>query len=300
MVEHIDDYRCDRCYLRFALELKQRQLLQCSHGKKSVKIAEELAALELALATDPESPPSGIDMPPFGSAPKRRVARSSRISAFPKILAIHLSRSVWSSNAMSTKNLARVTFEEHISLGGLLDRVQYRLLGVITHHGGHNSGHYESLRRQNIYSDTTGETGLGSRPRTEQSDVDPTSTRTANSAFPSEARTTATDESSSAVDQVPCQEDKEALCPDQDQHNVHKSDPINSRDNSSREPLTSTDGIARFKNNLTSRINKRTAKREQERWWRISDDKVRECNTQDVLSLQKEVYMLFYERVSES
>lgn len=300
MVEHIEDYRCDRCYLRYALEVKQGKLAQSSHEKKSLKISEEIAALELALAADPENPPSGIDLPTFDSAPKRRVARRSRISAFPKILTIHLSRSVWSSNAMSTKNLARVTFEEHISLGGLLDRVPYRLLGVITHHGGHNSGHYESFRRQNIYSDTTGETEPGSRPRTEQSDIDATSTRTAKNAFPSEARTTATDESSSAVDQVPCQEDEEALCPDQDQQNVHKSDPINSRENTSREPLTSTDGIARLKKNLTTRINKRTARREQERWWRISDDKVRECNTQDVLSLQKEVYMLFYERVSES
>ena len=31
------------------------------------------------------------------------------------------------------------------------------------------------------------------------------------------------------------------------------------------------------------------------RWWRISDEKIKESKTSDVLSMQKEVYLLFYE-----
>lgn len=36
-------------------------------------------------------------------------------------------------------------------------------------------------------------------------------------------------------------------------------------------------------------------RKKNDRWWRISDDKVKECKTSDVLSMQKEVYLLFYE-----
>jgi ubiquitin carboxyl-terminal hydrolase 16 len=31
------------------------------------------------------------------------------------------------------------------------------------------------------------------------------------------------------------------------------------------------------------------------RWWRISDEKVKEAKTGDVLAMQREVYLLFYE-----
>lgn len=36
-------------------------------------------------------------------------------------------------------------------------------------------------------------------------------------------------------------------------------------------------------------------KKTSDRWWRISDDKIKECNTVDVLGMQRDVYMLFYE-----
>jgi len=35
------------------------------------------------------------------------------------------------------------------------------------------------------------------------------------------------------------------------------------------------------------------------RWWRISDDSIKEVKTSDVMALQKEVYLLFYEKVRE-
>jgi ubiquitin carboxyl-terminal hydrolase 16 len=38
-------------------------------------------------------------------------------------------------------------------------------------------------------------------------------------------------------------------------------------------------------------------KKKDNRWWRISDDRVRECRTSEVLGMQKEVYLLFYELV---
>jgi len=39
----------------------------------------------------------------------------------------------------------------------------------------------------------------------------------------------------------------------------------------------------------------RRKKKSNDRWWRISDDKIKECKTGDVLAMQREVYLLFYE-----
>ena len=40
---------------------------------------------------------------------------------------------------------------------------------------------------------------------------------------------------------------------------------------------------------------RKTQKKIDDHWWRISDDKVKECRTAEVLDMQREVYMLFYE-----
>jgi ubiquitin carboxyl-terminal hydrolase 16 len=42
------------------------------------------------------------------------------------------------------------------------------------------------------------------------------------------------------------------------------------------------------------RLEKRRRKQAQ-RWWRVSDERVKECRMGDVLAMQREVYLLFYE-----
>lgn len=42
---------------------------------------------------------------------------------------------------------------------------------------------------------------------------------------------------------------------------------------------------------------KRKAKKRDNLWWRVSDDKVKESKTTEVLGMQKEVYLLFYELI---
>jgi ubiquitin carboxyl-terminal hydrolase 16 len=42
---------------------------------------------------------------------------------------------------------------------------------------------------------------------------------------------------------------------------------------------------------------KRKQRNQHNRWWRISDDKIKESKTSDVLGMQREVYLLFYEIV---
>lgn len=43
--------------------------------------------------------------------------------------------------------------------------------------------------------------------------------------------------------------------------------------------------------------NKKVKQRKQvaDKWWRVSDEKVREAKTSEVLGMQREVYLLFYE-----
>jgi ubiquitin carboxyl-terminal hydrolase 16 len=55
---------------------------------------------------------------------------------------------------------------------------------------------------------------------------------------------------------------------------------------------TSTNGSA--SNPKISGVQNRRRK-PNDRWWRISDDKVKEAKTSEVLGMQREVYMLFYE-----
>ena len=68
-----------------------------------------------------------------------------RIAQYPAVLLLHLSRSVYAS--ASSKNTARVQFGENLRLGGFVRR-DYQLVSVVSHKGGHNSGHYETFRRQ--------------------------------------------------------------------------------------------------------------------------------------------------------
>jgi ubiquitin carboxyl-terminal hydrolase 16 len=44
-----------------------------------------------------------------------------------------------------------------------------------------------------------------------------------------------------------------------------------------------------------SNVKFRRRKKSSDRWWRISDDKIKEARTSDVLGMQREVYLLFYE-----
>ena len=44
------------------------------------------------------------------------------------------------------------------------------------------------------------------------------------------------------------------------------------------------------------KLGRRRQDKINNRWWRISDEKIKECKTSDVLGMQKDVYLLFYEQ----
>ncbi|KAF7562204.1 hypothetical protein G7046_g1935 [Stylonectria norvegica] len=147
--EYIDDFKCEKCRLVQTKENLQHELAKSTSESFKAQAQESLRKLQIAIDTDPEHPPEDVDLGDMRYAPKRKIAKTTRMSLFPGILAIHLSRSIYGAQ-VTQKNSAKVSFPEELPLGGLMDQRRYRLRGLVTHRGGHNSGHYEAFRRQNV------------------------------------------------------------------------------------------------------------------------------------------------------
>ena len=219
-VETIEGYKCARCVAARSLQSKQSLLANTptsssvyEHVAKSIADLEELLvepvtpALEARLSDFADSAGDSTNLP--------SIQKHVSISMFPQVLAIHLSRSVFDPSNFSTKNTAKVEFHEKLVLGSMAEkRRSYRLSTMITHKGGHNSGHYETYRRQMEREEPVA--------RSESPQVDVQSEKV--------------------------------------------------RDSQSRKKSKSND-----------------------KWWRISDDKISGCKTRDMLSMRREVYLLFYE-----
>lgn len=321
--EYIDDYKCDKCRLEHAVEVYSKEFERARSDEQKATIQTSISKLRSALQQDPEKMPEGVELPDTKLAPKRRIARHIEFTTFPKVLVVHLSRSVFDLRSSSTKNLAKVTFPEKLPVGGLLNRRNYKLLGVVTHKGTHNSGHYETFRRQHLYPPySTPHVANASGPY---------------SATPNQSRSALSSPQTFAEPSNSSQEaDTSALNPDTTGRASSSS--VSPSSNSQSPPSTrpssgSTSEVNRHKDSdvsTTSRVlptgidgakdrllspepksrpstattSKSSAmdvtrfkrkKRSVDRWWRISDDKVKECKTSDVLSMQREVYMLFYE-----
>ena len=113
--EEIDDYHCDRCRLRHALDLKQTQMARTSDESRRSALKQQIDRLQNAIETDPEVEPEGVELPDQNQSPARKIKKFMRITTYPRIIAIHLSRSVYDTR--STKNMAKVHFEERLRLG---------------------------------------------------------------------------------------------------------------------------------------------------------------------------------------
>ena len=148
--EYIDDFRCDNCLLNDAIQKKRLAISRARSTTDRQRLEEEVNRIQTALDDDPEYPPDGVTLPPADQAPRRRIARHMRITVFPKVVAIHLSRSIFDQSS-STKNAAKVAFPERLPLGGILDQKWFKLLAIVCHKGSHQSGHYESFRRNTLY-----------------------------------------------------------------------------------------------------------------------------------------------------
>ncbi|KAK1757557.1 ubiquitin c-terminal hydrolase [Echria macrotheca] len=327
--EYIDDFKCEKCRLVHALEaLRSASATSTGKGHEDALVA--IAKLQHAIDTDPENPPKEVALPDLRLAPKRRIARHIRLTHFPRVLAIHLSRSIFDASYMSQKNSAKVSFPERLPLGGLLQQRKYKLRGLVTHKGSHHSGHYETFRRQDVsppfsnpntfqpsglYSKTA---SISSTPRVGASgqksgqDLSPAasapdlippatdadrSTTPLNTAPPGDVISPNTE---TDLSMPPAATNFDPSClPTRETH----------VDTASFRPATSPLAGLASQNGTTlgmsSGIELKTARpgsatkskrpKSHDKWWRISDDKVKLASTSDVLGMQKEVYLLFYE-----
>ena len=321
-MEQIDDFTCDKCRLEHALHIKAKQLSKTSLSKaERSRLEQDQRKLEATLHVDPERPPEGVSLPDLSTVPKRRISRHMRIAAFPRILAIHLSRSVWDSSSSSSKNSAKVSFPETLPLGGLLDRRIYRLLGVVTHKGAHNSGHYETFRRQvlapprpsNVNMGTGGIYSLAGSPRVSA----PTSPRGSgelhaeqqslagsphemSSPFPSlpplSPATSSASQRSSGLGRAGPQAPTSVPRDSPSTHGFPTLSPERETPQSINLDRFSSAGSKRD-SSFSHHFDRVRRRKGPDRWWRISDEKVKESRTSDVLAMQREVYLLFYEVV---
>ncbi|KAI9686980.1 MAG: hypothetical protein M1822_002733 [Bathelium mastoideum] len=304
-IEHIDDYTCDKCRLQHAIEVKQRELdlARLSEADKE-RLKYELSKIEDAIIEDPEKPPKDVNLPT--NPPKRRIARHMRFTQYPQVLAIHLSRSVFDPGSISTKNMAKVEFPETLPLGGILDQKKYKLVAVVSHIGGHNSGHYESFRRQLIHQPY-------STPHSFGADGAYSISASPNpSAIQSPRASADANGQALGVDSIPSPSTP-GLSPSDSSFSSRPStssiqkgpaptslprQDVPGRGGHSRTASTSqdkVDGRLLRTQSISEKMRlKRKAKSAENRWWRISDEKVKESKTSEVLSQQKGVYLLFY------
>ena len=322
--EYIDDYQCDKCRLSYAVQMYQSRLQKTKTDEERAHLESDIEELTRAIENDPEKPPTGVSLPDSKNTPKRRIGRHVQITSFPKTLIIHLSRSIFDPRSYSMKNSARVTFPEQLPLGSLLDRKNYKLLGLITHKGTHNSGHYETFRRQQLHPPLSNpHTDKGSGPYSPQPAPPPITLTTGeqhgskDTSRPISAPPTA--------DEYLDQSTNDSSTRSSGTHSLPSTQPSSAPDDANDEtpkspsPVSnsaSPDIVAQVKLDTSERHSapqitlpshpkatisrdasrlKRKKKPPQDRWWRISDDKVKECKTADVLGMTREVYMLFYE-----
>ncbi|KAK7991553.1 ubiquitin carboxyl-terminal hydrolase 16 [Apiospora saccharicola] len=352
--EYVDDFKCEKCRLVHAKEVLEGELAKSTSESFRTETRSQIEKLQHAIDTDPEAPPKDVVLPDTKHAPQRRIARHTRLTGFPKIMAIHLSRSIYDAS-MSTKNSAKVAFPEQLGLGGIINQKKYKLLGIVSHKGSHHSGHYESFRRQNVATPfSTPHAFQPSHAFTKSAQPSPMTTpqiatpqvravQKAEGESPTASSpdllspTSGTSSSNPSVETLP----REAADP------VPRSSPSSGSPKSGKHTSTSgrrrrdSDAIsiksvaASAKSTLSrishsarhSRTGSPAGKRatndssaasttvaptatqqssasksvmpkrrkQAERWWRISDEKIKEAKTSDVLGMQREVYLLFYE-----
>lgn len=346
--EHIEDFKCEKCRLVHALGVFQQELASSTSETFKEKSAAAIKKIQQAIDTNPEGGIEDIELPDRKFAPKRKIAKHNRITKFPKIMAIHLSRSIFDVGSSTMKNSAKVTFQERLQLGGLLNQRVYRLSSVVCHKGSHSSGHYESFRRQTIitpfstphifnpagvYSKTS--TPIPSQISTPQIHavqkaddgnanastlsltpelLSPTSATPSSVSFSNGNSSTEstrsidrpTTSSSSNMTTKPPQRDSETSSLRSFARSTRSKISKGSGSPSTPStPSTPTPAInSNSKEGLKSSVSTvsdivRGKRKRNNRWWRISDDKVKECKTNDVLGMQREVYMLFYELEDE-
>ncbi|KAK4459333.1 putative ubiquitin carboxyl-terminal hydrolase 16 [Cladorrhinum samala] len=322
--EYIDDFKCEKCRLVHAVSILESEARRSKSEAARDKAQAAISKLKVAIEEDPEKPPEDVALPDIGLAPKRRIARHVRLTSFPKILAVHLSRSIFDAQ-YSQKNSAKVFFPNDLMLGGIMNQKKYKLLAVVTHKGSHNSGHYETFRRQTVqrpFSNPSTFRTSEAYSRTASPAPNPKTKTSAHQSTQGDEEISEGASPTSGPDSLkphlesvpaPASEPQDEDLASMIASGVRTEDPSpsglrsvaatarsalskvtsisSSRGAGHNEP--SAQEVAADKSVTATKIPKR--RKLPDRWWRISDDKVKEASTRDVLGMQREVYLLFYE-----
>ncbi|PKS06737.1 hypothetical protein jhhlp_006811 [Lomentospora prolificans] len=339
--EHIPDYKCDKCRLLHARKLLASDLSKLPPTPSDASGSAEdpraimqnaLDRLDESIKNDPENPPKDVPLPDSRHAPTSTIARSHKITRFPRVLVVHLSRSIY--DRTSQKNMAKVSFPEQLRLGGLRETKHYRLLATVTHKGGHSSGHYQSFRRQvvavNPYSNPHLASGVYSKTATAATPRRLLRRGVGSTNTPVDSPAVSTPDllanshsvSSSGESSVLDEPSPSALSttappsPQVGNSGFSKAASIREKDKSDSSSIRSVaaSAISRLSpsksaSNLSNgdvagttsapsqqqQRRPKTIKKKSQKWWRINDEKVREARTSEVLDMEREVYLLFYE-----
>ncbi|KAJ2832421.1 ubiquitin-specific protease ubp1 [Coemansia furcata] len=192
VIDQLDDFKCRYCTVVATLAQIRTDIQKCQaelaeldaaskravrHNASLVALVDQQHQLEHALANNPEAELKGINLvsPQPGASTKQTM-----IARAPKILVLHLSRSIFLPTGDTVKNTAHVRLQSlldispfsttgHINTGASRpisgpdtsagvasadtfakaqrNNCLYRLSSVVLHTGAHNSGHYVAYRR---------------------------------------------------------------------------------------------------------------------------------------------------------
>jgi ubiquitin C-terminal hydrolase len=140
---------------------KPAPLLRATSNLRSLQTKFESLSQPTDLDIDKISLPPGVEW----KHQKVPATKRTVVSKAPKVLAVHLVRSIYERGLGAGRNSCEVSFDEDIDipLGGetieqqeaeeVIDNIdefyeQFRLMSVVTHKGGHDSGHYICYRRR--------------------------------------------------------------------------------------------------------------------------------------------------------
>ncbi|OBA17765.1 uncharacterized protein OGAPODRAFT_98557 [Ogataea polymorpha] len=150
----IDDYSCTRCKINYILSTAKENSPTLNKLKK--KLNDELLIND---DLEPELDEFVQSYEGIKSANvKSTVHKETSIILPPKLLAVHLSRSIYDTQAR--RNQCNVEFKEILKLNDHnissdadegIKTITYKLNAVVRHQGSHSLGHYECYRRKPVF-----------------------------------------------------------------------------------------------------------------------------------------------------
>jgi hypothetical protein len=276
----IPDYACPSCTLENTLHTLERvptkpaPLLRATSRLRTTQNQLKSAPKPINLDLDAIKLPPGVRW----QTVKVPAVKRSVLSALPKVLVLHLVRSMYERGYGAGRNSCEVSFDEEVTVpvGGegvevnreghaVIDDVEneedkgamseysekYKLMSVVTHRGFHDSGHYICYRRR----------------RRERKD-------------PALRERRMSEGSADSKGFLALSEDVEEMVEEE------KGDDKGSESEGLVAELVLDEGLVKWEEQSFSRS----------KWWETSDEIVVGVHRNDVLSKRKGVYLLFYER----